>query len=73
VTSGQRPPLPRRDGCPSPARRPLRALARYCAREDLSPDLLRLAAQQAIRRGLVTKAELGDVEEALRPFGGLGR
>lgn len=43
-----------------------------CAREDMSPDLLRQAAQQAIRRGLVTKAELGDVEEALRPFGGLG-
>jgi predicted transcriptional regulator of viral defense system len=43
-----------------------------CAREDMSPDLLRQAAQQAIRRGLVTKAELGHVEEALRPFGGLG-
>jgi hypothetical protein len=42
------------------------------AREDLSPDLLRRAAQQPIRRGLVTKAELGDVEEELRPFGGLG-
>ncbi len=38
----------------------------------MSPDLLRQAAQQAIRRGLVTKAELGDVEEALKPFGGLG-
>jgi predicted transcriptional regulator of viral defense system len=43
-----------------------------CAREAMSPDLLRQAAQQAIRRGLVTKAELGDVEEALKPFGGLG-
>jgi predicted transcriptional regulator of viral defense system len=43
-----------------------------CAHEGLPPDLLRQAAQQAVRRGLVTKAELGDVEEALRIFGGLG-
>jgi predicted transcriptional regulator of viral defense system len=42
-----------------------------CAREGLSPDLLRQATQQALRRGLVTKAELSDVEEALKPFGGL--
>ena len=42
-----------------------------CAREHMSPDLLRQAAQQAIRRGLVTRAELGDVDEALKPFGGL--
>lgn len=40
------------------------------AREGLSPELLRQAAQQALRRGLVTRAELGDVEEALKPFGG---
>jgi hypothetical protein len=37
-----------------------------CAREGLSPELLRHAAQQALRRGLVTKAELGDVEAADR-------
>lgn len=43
-----------------------------CAHEDLSPDLLRQAAQQAIRRGLVTTAEIGEVEEALRVFGGIG-
>lgn len=43
-----------------------------CAQEDLPPDLLRQAAQQAIRRGLVNRGELGDVEEALRIFGGLG-
>jgi predicted transcriptional regulator of viral defense system len=43
-----------------------------CAREAMAPDLLRQAARQAIRRGLVAKAELGDVDEALRPFGGLG-
>jgi len=54
-----------------PTTHPRRAL-NDCARESLSPDLLRQAARQAIRRGLVTEAELGDVEEALRPFGGLG-
>lgn len=42
-----------------------------CAREGLSPELLRQAAQQALRRGLVAKAEIGDVEEALEPFGGV--
>ncbi|AUX49049.1 hypothetical protein SOCE26_105940 [Sorangium cellulosum] len=42
-----------------------------CAREGLSPELLRQAAQQALRRGLVTKNELGDVETALKPFGGI--
>jgi hypothetical protein len=42
-----------------------------CAREALSPDLLRQAAEQAPRRGLVTRGELGAVDEALKPFGGL--
>lgn len=42
-----------------------------CARAGLSPELLQQAAQQALRRGLVTKPELGDVEAALKPFGGL--
>ncbi len=42
-----------------------------CAREGLSPELLRQAARQALRRGLVRKEELGDVEVALEPFGGL--
>jgi predicted transcriptional regulator of viral defense system len=42
-----------------------------CAREGMSPDLLRQAAQQALRRGLVTRAELGDVAAALGPFGDL--
>jgi hypothetical protein len=41
------------------------------ARAGLSPDLLRQGAEQALRRGLVMRAELGDVEEALGPFGGL--
>jgi len=42
-----------------------------CARAGLSPELLRQAAQQALRRGLVTKSELDDVEVALKPFGGI--
>lgn len=42
-----------------------------CAHAGLSPDLLRQAAQQALRRGLVAKAEIGDVEQALAPFGGI--
>lgn len=42
-----------------------------CAREGMSPDLLRQAARQAVRRGLVARTELGEVEEALEPFGGL--
>lgn len=44
-----------------------------CAREAMAPDLLRQAARQAMRRGLVARAdELSGVDEALRPFGGLG-
>jgi predicted transcriptional regulator of viral defense system len=42
-----------------------------CARAGVSPELLRQAAQQALRRGLATRSELGDVEDALEPFGGL--
>lgn len=42
-----------------------------CARANLSPDLLRQAAKQALVRGLVVKAELGEVEKALKPFGGI--
>ena len=53
-----------------PTTNPRRSL-NDCAREGLSPELLRQAAQQALRRGLVTKPELGDVEVALKPFGGL--
>ena len=41
-----------------------------CARAGLSPELLRRAAHQALRRGLVTRPELGEVEAALGPFGG---
>lgn len=42
-----------------------------CAREGLSPELLLQGARQALRRGLVTRSALGDVETALQPFGGL--
>jgi predicted transcriptional regulator of viral defense system len=42
-----------------------------CARDGLSPELLRQAAEEALARGLVTRSELGPVEEALAPFGGL--
>lgn len=41
------------------------------AKEGLSPELLRQAAQQALRRGLVGRSELSGVEIALKPFGGL--
>ncbi len=43
----------------------------YCARAGLSPELLRQATKQALRRGLVTKAELGDVKTALKSYGRL--
>jgi len=42
-----------------------------CADSALTPELLRQAAQQALQRGLVTRAELGPVEQALAPFGGI--
>jgi predicted transcriptional regulator of viral defense system len=42
-----------------------------CAKHGLSPELLRQAAHQALRRGLVTSSELGDVKTALDAFGGL--
>jgi predicted transcriptional regulator of viral defense system len=42
-----------------------------CARARVSPELLRPAAQQALRRGLVVKGELSEVEQALEPFGGV--
>lgn len=40
------------------------------ARSGLSPELLRQAALQALRRGLTTRNELAEVEHALEPFGG---
>lgn len=55
---------------PVPITSPSRTL-NDCAREPIAPDLLRQASQQAVRRGLVTKTDLGAVERALEPFGGL--
>ena len=54
-----------------PTTKPSRTLI-DCARGNMSPDLLRQAARQAIRRGLVTKAEMREVEDVLKPSGGLG-
>jgi len=42
-----------------------------CAAEDLSPELLRQAARQALRRGLVANGELVEVTRTLAPFGGI--
>lgn len=42
-----------------------------CAHDSLSPDLIRQAAQQAVRRGLVTPDDLASVATILEPFGGL--
>lgn len=53
-----------------PTTSPARTLT-DCANEGLSPELLKQAAKQALRRGLVTKAELDAVKKALAPFGGL--
>ena len=55
----------------APVTHPRRTL-NDCAREAMPPDLLRQGAQQALRRGLVTTAEMDEVELALAPFGGLG-
>jgi len=53
-----------------PITNPRRSLS-DCANAGVSPELLQQAARQALRRGLVTRHELGDVETALEPFGGL--
>jgi predicted transcriptional regulator of viral defense system len=65
--------VPNRDRAwsgPVPITSPRRTLV-DCAKDQVSPDLLRQAAQQALRRGLVTRPDLHDVEVALEPFGGL--
>jgi predicted transcriptional regulator of viral defense system len=48
-----------------------RRTLRDCAMGGLSPELLRQAATQALRRGLVAEKELAEVDAALKPFGGL--
>jgi predicted transcriptional regulator of viral defense system len=55
----------------TPITSPSRTLSDY-AKMELSPELLQQAALQALRRGLVRRDELGDVDRALVPFGGLG-
>lgn len=55
---------------PVPMTSPRRTLS-DCAQAGVAPDLLRQAAQQALRRGLVVKSELADVARALKPFGGI--
>lgn len=52
-----------------PITTPLRTL-NDCARHALLPDVLREASARAVRRGLVTRAELGQVARVLEPFGG---
>lgn len=44
-----------------------------CAKKLFSPELLLQATRQALQRGLVIENELGEVERALTPFGGLPR
>ncbi len=65
--------VPNRDRAwsgPVPITSPRRTLV-DCAKEQVAPDLLRQAAQQALQRGLVTKTDLREVAVALEPFGGL--
>lgn len=67
---GDIPDSERRWFGPVPATAPLRTLE-DCARDHLPPEFLRGAALDALHRGLVVRAELGAVEDALQPFGGL--
>jgi len=53
-----------------PATSVLRTLNDF-ARDTLAPELLRQAAREALRRGLVARSEIGEVKRALRGFGGL--
>jgi predicted transcriptional regulator of viral defense system len=55
---------------PVPVTSPTRTLD-DCAADSLSPELLRGATLDALKRGLVTRSELAAVEAALTPFGGL--
>lgn len=55
---------------PVPATAPLRTL-QDCAAGQVSPEVLRSAALDALYRGLVARDELTAVVEALKPFGGI--
>jgi predicted transcriptional regulator of viral defense system len=61
---GDVPPRERSWFGPVPATNPARTL-RDCAAAHLSVDLLRQAFQQARRRGLVRRGELGELERSL--------
>jgi len=54
-----------------PATSVVRTLA-DCARDAISPELLRQASNEALARGLVSKRDLADVRRALRGHGELG-
>lgn len=54
-----------------PVTTPRRTLS-DCAKEGLSPEVLGQATREALRRGLVARSELAEVERALQPFGGIG-
>jgi predicted transcriptional regulator of viral defense system len=54
-----------------PATTPKRTLI-DCAMAGLEPEFLQQAAGQALKRGLIARADLVEVDRALRPFGGLG-
>ena len=55
---------------PVPITTPARTIE-DCARAAISPELLRQAARQALRRGLLTRRDLPETVRALRPLGGL--
>lgn len=53
-----------------PATTPKRTLV-DCAMAGLQPEFLRQAVEQALKRGLVARADVVEVDLALREFGGL--
>jgi predicted transcriptional regulator of viral defense system len=55
---------------PVPVTSPRRTLS-DCARELVSPELLRQAAREALGRGLLVQGDLSEVEKVLAPFGGV--
>ncbi|MEO6772780.1 MAG: type IV toxin-antitoxin system AbiEi family antitoxin domain-containing protein [Kofleriaceae bacterium] len=54
-----------------PATTPRRTLI-DCAMAGLQPEFLQQAAEQALKRGLIVRADIVEVDRALRPFEGLG-
>jgi len=67
---GDIPDSERRWFGPVPATAPLRTVE-DCARAHLPPECLRAAALDALHRGLLARADLAVVEDALQRFGGL--